>query len=79
LLHSVFKIFLPLFLQQGEDVAESLRAFGHLGDRSPMLVVFDIPEVRIHKSEETNVSKETVDKLLEDLKGGKLEFQPLKH
>jgi hypothetical protein len=44
-----------------------------------MLVVFDITEVRIHKSEETNVSKETVDKLLEDLKSGKLEFQPLKH
>ncbi|ELU09340.1 hypothetical protein CAPTEDRAFT_174065 [Capitella teleta] len=63
--------------EEGEDVAESLRAFGHLGETAPLLILLDIPERRVHICEESNITDATVQKLLDDLKSGSLKFKQL--
>ena len=55
---------------QGDEIAESLRSFGKLGDKSPMLVVLDIPSEKKYVHPSNDLTKEAVEEVVGKTEGG---------
>ncbi len=66
-----------LFMYQGEDMADSLRDFLKLGDKTPLLVLVDIPEQKkyVHSGK---IDQGEVRRLVEKFKKGELELVALR-
>jgi len=66
------------FYTKGDDVSDSLRDFGELPDDDNLLVILDIPSQMQYVSEVDVLTREAVEKFVNDFASGKLEGKKLR-
>ena len=66
------------FYTKGDTVSDSLREFGDLPDDDNLLVILDIPSQMHYVSEVDVLTREAVEKFVNDFANGKLEGMKLK-
>ena len=66
------------FYTKGDEVSDSLREFGQLPDDDNLLVILDVPSQTSYVSEEDVLTREAVEKFVNDFVNGKLEGNKLK-
>ena len=66
------------FYTKGDEVSDSLRDFCELPDDDNLLVILDIPNQMSYTSEEDVLTREAVEKFVNDFVNGKLEGKQLK-
>ena len=66
------------FYTKGDDVSDSLRDFVGLPDDDNLLVILDVPNQMSYISEVEVLTREAVEKFVDDFANGKLEGKKLR-
>lgn len=66
------------FYTKGDETAESLHDFAQLPDDDNLLIILDIPSQNVYVSDDDVLTKEGIEKFVNDFAAGKLDGKPLK-
>lgn len=69
---------LQFFYTKGDEVSDSLREFGQFPEDDNLLAILDVPNQMHYVSEETELTREAVEKFVNDFANDKLEGKALK-
>jgi len=68
-----------VYAGQSEEIADTLRSFAQLDNRKPLVAILDPTEQKVYTLPEsvTEVTRSTVDELIDEFKQAMLDFDPL--
>ena len=69
---------MQFFYTKGDDVSDNLREFAEIPDDDNVLVILDVPNQICYVSEDEVLTKEGVEKFVNDFVNGKLEGKKLR-
>ena len=65
-------------LSSQNDIVDSIRDFANLEDRTPLLVLMDVPEQSIYVHPEGEITKDVVKTVVSDYKADKLTMKKIR-